>query len=220
MHFYHPWDLTPRQASALQADLAGKVVIEGEPAVNIIGGVDVHPAGGNGMIRAVITLLSFPALEPLERQSAMVKEKFPYVPGLLSFREGPAVMAAFQKLKHQPDLMLFDGQGIAHPRRFGLASHMGLLLDIPSIGCAKSRLFGTHDEPGKAKGEFAYLLDKQGEIIGAAMRTRDGVKPVYVSVGHHVGLDFALRTVLDCCTKYRIPEPLRLAHKAAKGGEE
>lgn len=217
MFFYHPWNLTPKEAVALQSDLAKRVVTEGKPSINFVAGADVHPAGKTDMMRVAICVLSFPALELVEQKTALVKASFPYIPGLLSFREGPAVMAAFHKLSQQPDIILFDGQGIAHPRRFGLASHMGLLLDIPAIGCAKSRLYGSCGEPGPVKGEFSYLLDDGGGIAGACLRTRNNVKPLYVSVGHNVSLDFALNTVLACCVKHRQPEPLRFAHHAAKG---
>ena len=196
--------------------MAQKVISEGEPNVNFIAGVDVHPAEKTGLMRAAICVVSYPALEPVEIKTALVTASFPYVPGLLSFREGPAVLAAFQKLKRQPDIILFDGQGIAHPRRFGLASHMGLLLNIPAIGCAKSRLYGDCGEPGPKKGDLSYLLSKDGEIIGACLRTRANVKPLYVSAGHNISLDFAVKTVLACCVKHRQPEPLRLAHRAAK----
>lgn len=216
MFFHHPWDLSPKEAVALQSSLAKKVITEGEPAVNFVAGVDVHPAEKAGMMRAAICVLSFPALDLIEQKTVLVKTSFPYVPGLLSFREGPAVLAVFQKLKQQPDLILFDGQGIAHPRRFGLASHMGLLLDIPAIGCAKSRLYGSCGEPGPHKGDLSYLLNENSEMIGACLRTRDSVKPLYVSVGHNISLDFALNIVLACCVKHRQPEPLRLAHRAAK----
>ncbi|MBI5637348.1 MAG: deoxyribonuclease V [Nitrospinae bacterium] len=216
MFFHHPWNLTPKEAVALQSDLAKKVVTEGEPAINFVAGVDVHPAEKTGMMRAAICVLSYPALELVEQKTALVKTSFPYVPGLLSFREGPAVLAVFQKLKHRPDIILFDGQGIAHPRRFGLASHIGLLLEIPAIGCAKSRLYGSCGEPGRHKGDLSYLFNEKREIIGACLRTRDNVKPLYVSAGHNVSLDFALKTVLACCVKHRQPEPLRLAHRLAQ----
>lgn len=212
----HAWNLAPKQAAALQSDLAKKIVAKGKPAIRFIAGVDVHPADNADMMRAAICVCSYPALELIEQKTALVKTSFPYVPGLLSFREGPAALAAFQKLKQQPDVILFDGQGIAHPRRFGLASHLGLLLNIPAIGCAKSRLYGSCGEPGTHKGDLSYLLNEKREIIGASLRTRDNVKPLYVSVGHKVSLDFALKTVLACCVKHRQPDPLRLAHHAAK----
>lgn len=212
----HPWNLTPKEAVALQSDLAKMVVTEGEPAINFIAGVDVHPVKKTGLMQAAICVLSYPALELAEQKTALVKTAFPYVPGLLSFREGPAVLAAFQKLKQQPDIILFDGQGIAHPRGFGLASHMGVLLGIPAIGCAKSRLYGSCGEPGLHKGNLSYLLNERREIIGGCLRTRDNVKPLYVSAGHNISLDFALNIVIACCVKHRQPEPLRLAHRAAK----
>ncbi len=213
----HSWNLTPKEAAALQSVLAKKVVTEGKPGIKLVAGVDVHPAKETGMMQAAICVLSYPALELVEQKTALAEASFPYVPGLLSFREGPAVLAAFKRLKRQPDIILFDGHGIAHPRRFGLASHMGLLLDIPAIGCAKSRLYGSCGEPGLHKGNWSYLLDGRGDIIGGCLRTRDNVKPLYVSVGYKVNLDFALNAVLACCVKHRQPEPLRLAHRAAKG---
>jgi deoxyribonuclease V len=141
---------------------------------------------------------------------------FPYIPGLLSFRELPLTLAAYESLSITPDLVLVDGQGVAHPRRFGLASHLGLVLDTPTIGCAKSRLCGRHEEPGIEAGSYAEVVDK-GETIGVALRTRPKVKPVYVSTGHKVDLEDAIHWVLECCRGYRLPEPLRLAHQAAGG---
>jgi deoxyribonuclease V len=216
MQFQHPWDMSPKEAVALQSKLAANVIAEGAPDVSFVAGVDVHPVSATGMMLAAVCVLSFPSLELVEQKTARVKTDFPYVPGLLSFREGPAVLAVFQKLKTHPDLVLFDGQGLAHPRRFGLASHMGLLLDLPSIGCAKSRLYGDCGEPGPHKGDLSYLLDKNREIIGACLRTRDNVKPLYVSVGHKINLDSAIWLTLAYITKYRQPEPLRLAHRMAK----
>jgi deoxyribonuclease V len=143
---------------------------------------------------------------------------FPYVPGLLSFREAPAIVAALRKLQSEPDVFLFDGQGYAHPRRFGLACHVGLWIDRPSIGCAKSVLVGVCDEPGRSRGSRSPL-DDDGECIGVALRTRDGIKPVYVSVGHDLSLDSATRVVLACCTKYRLPEPTRRADKLVAEGK-
>jgi deoxyribonuclease V len=139
---------------------------------------------------------------------------FPYVPGLLSFREGPAVLDALDKLKSPPDLLIFDGHGLAHPRRFGLACHLGLLVDIPAIGCAKSRLCGQYEEPGPHRGDTMPLIDK-GEVVGAAVRTRAGVKPVFVSIGHRVDLPTSIHYVLACCRGYRLPETTRWAHRLA-----
>jgi deoxyribonuclease V len=142
---------------------------------------------------------------------------FPYVPGLLAFREGPIVLAALERLAERPDVLIFDAQGLAHPRRMGLATHLGILLDVPSVGCAKSRLCGKETEPGEEKGSWTPLLDR-GEVIGAVVRTRSRVRPVYVSVGHRVDLETAVSLVLSCATKYRLPEPTRWAHRVA-GGE-
>jgi deoxyribonuclease V len=139
---------------------------------------------------------------------------FPYVPGLLAFREGPVVLAALEQVSDPPDVLLFDGQGLAHPRRLGLATHIGVLLDRPSIGCAKSRLCGEHEEPPAERGGWVPLRDGD-EVIGGVVRTRAGVRPVYVSVGHRVDLETAVSLVVACCTRYRLPEPTRRAHRAA-----
>lgn len=164
--------------------------------------------------RAAVVVLGFPGLAPVEQAMARQPTRFPYVPGYLSFREAPAVLAALKQLRQPPDLLLCDGQGLAHPRRFGLACHLGLLLDIPSIGVAKSRLIGTHAEVPEAKGDWAALED-HGEIIGAVLRTRAGAKPVYVSVGHRVSLATAIDYVMRCTTRYRLPETTRHAHRLA-----
>ena len=161
-------------------------------------------------------VLSYPTLETVECRIASTEVTFPYVPGLLSFRETPVLVPVLESLILRPDVLLVDGQGIAHPRRFGIACHLGLLFDIPTIGCAKSRLTGKFEEPGRAKGSRAELKDGE-EVIGAALRTRDGTKPIFVSIGHKVDLESALRIVLGCVGKYRIPEPTRRAHLAAAG---
>jgi deoxyribonuclease V len=148
----------------------------------------------------------------IETASAIKPSRFPYVPGLLSFREGPALIAAARKLKCEPDVLMFDGHGRAHPRRFGIATHMGLVFDRPSIGCAKSRLCGAHKDPPPERGRHVPLVDGD-EKIGRVLRTRHGLKPVYVSVGYKVTIDDAVRVCLECCTKYRLPEPARLAHQ-------
>ncbi|UCC16177.1 MAG: deoxyribonuclease V, partial [Dehalococcoidales bacterium] len=165
---------------------------------------------------ASVVLLNYPDLEIIDIQKASGPLEFPYVPGLLSFRELPLTLAACEKLSITPDLVIVDGQGIAHPRRFGLASHLGVLTDIPTIGCAKSRLCGSHTEPHNKPGDFSHVVDKD-EIIGAALRTKQGVKPVYVSVGHKISLNTAIKWVINCCRGYRLPQPTRLAHLAAGG---
>jgi deoxyribonuclease V len=215
----HPWDLSIEQARALQSQLATRVSAENgfDPgAVRTVAGVDVGFPGGRA--RAAVVVLSFPALEPLDCARAEMEVPFPYVPGLLTFREGPVVLAALEQLGTWPDLFLFDGQGIAHPLRVGLAAHLGVLLDWPSIGCAKSRLTGTHAEPGNDVGDWAPLVDG-AETIGAVLRTRRGVRPVYVSVGHQVDLPTAIEFVLRCTRGYRLPETTRWAHKVAGGAE-
>jgi deoxyribonuclease V len=212
----HRWDLPPREAAALQQELCARVVTRCElGAVHTVAGVDVSTAGGRA--RAAVVVLRFPELEPLEEATADLPLSYPYVPGLLAFREAPAVLAALEHLQSEPDLFVFDAHGRAHPRRMGLASHLGLWLERPSIGCAKSRLCGECVEPGPRVGDWAALRDGD-EVIGAALRTRAGVKPVYVSVGHKLDLDTAMSYILRCVTRYRLPEPIRWAHFVAGGG--
>jgi deoxyribonuclease V len=182
-----------------------------------VAGVDVG-FPDRGTARAAVVVLSYPELSPVDYAVAELSVEFPYVPGLLAFREVPAVLAAVEKLRVAPDLFIFDAQGLAHPRRLGLASHAGLLLDWPSIGCAKSRLIGEFVEPGMQRGATSPLMDGD-ERIGAVVRTRAEVSPVYVSIGHRVDLDTAVRHVFDCAPKYRLPETTRYAHRVA-GGEE
>jgi len=170
----------------------------------------------SGQGRAAVVVLSYPELELVEVATAEGGLEFPYVPGLLSFREIPLLAEALHKVENAPDLVLVDGQGVAHPRRMGLASHLGLLLDLPTIGCAKSRLCGEYEQPDVGKGSASEVRDG-GEAIGLALRTREGCKPVFVSTGHLVGLKEAAGWVLDCCRGYRLPQPLRLAHLAAGG---
>jgi deoxyribonuclease V len=165
---------------------------------------------------ASAVLLNYPDLEIIEVQTASGNLELPYIPGLLSFRELPLTIAACEKLSISPDLIVVDGQGIAHPRRIGLASHLGIILDIPTIGCAKSRLCGSHNEPANEPGDYTDLIDKD-EIIGAVVRTKHGVKPVYVSIGHRISLDTAISWIMHCCRGYRLPQPTRLAHLAAGG---
>jgi len=213
----HDWDLTPEQAIALQRQLADQVRLCGPPLNEIrsVAGVDVSCRWQGTRFHAAVVVLSFPQLQPLEVATASRDGGFPYIPGLLSFRELPVVLEACAKLRHAPDLLLVDGQGIAHPRRFGLASHLGLWLNLPSIGCAKSRLFGEHGEVGERRGEAAPLRAPDGEEIGVLLRTRDRVKPLYVSPGHLLAIEQAGKLVLACGGRYRLPEPTRLAHQAS-----
>jgi deoxyribonuclease V len=215
----HSWDLTPKQAVALQARLRERVVHSDRTGdVRHVAGVDVGFERGGAVTRAAVAVLSFPGLALVDKAVVRQPTRFPYVPGLLSFREGPAVLAAFARLRVAPDLVLYDGQGIAHPRRFGIASHVGLLLDVPSIGVAKTRLVGEHRAPADRRGASAALVDA-GETIGAVLRTRAGVKPLYVSIGHRVDLAAAVRWTMACITRYRLPETTRWAHRLASVGE-
>jgi len=210
-----PWPTDVAQARALQESLRGKVIAGDKlGVVETVAGVDVGFERAGAVTRAAVVVLDFPGLEPREQAIARQPTRFPYVPGFLSFREAPAVLAALEKLRDAPDLLLCDGQGIAHPRRFGIACHLGVLTDIPSIGVAKSRLVGTHGMVPKVKGAWVPLMDA-GEVIGAVLRTRDDVKPLYVSIGHRVSLDTAIDYVLRCTTKYRLPETTRLADRLA-----
>ena len=214
----HAWNVTPEEAIAIQSELRPHIVTENRLGpVKTVAGVDVgfpdrHTA------RAAVVALSFPGLTPLDYAVAEVPVAFPYIPGLLAFREVPAVLAALEELQVTPDLFIFDAQGLAHPRRLGLASHAGLLLDWPSVGCAKSRLIGAYVEPGLERGDTSPLLDGH-EQIGTVVRTRAGVKPVFVSIGHKTDLDTAVRFVLDCAPRYRLPETTRYAHRVAGGDE-
>jgi deoxyribonuclease V len=213
----HPWDLSVAEAKELQGQLAEKVIAEttfDPDDVQTVAGVDVGFEGD--MARAAVVVLALPSLRPVDYAVGQVPVTFPYVPGLLTFREGPSVIEALQELDTWPDLLIFDGQGLAHPRRIGLASHMGVILDQPSIGCAKSRLVGEHDEPGNEVGDWTPLRDGE-EVIGAVVRTRAGVKPVFVSIGHRIDLDTAIDFVLRCTRGYRLPESTRYAHRVAGG---
>ena len=213
----HPWNVTPVEAAKIQKDLKKQVsLIDDFNKIERVGGVDVNYKKGSGKATAAAVVLSFPGLEVWETQVVEGEVSFPYVPGLFSFREIPLLIPALEKLKTTPQVMLVDGQGIAHPQRMGLAVHLGILMNIPTIGCAKSRLLGTHENPSKKKGAFTNLYD-QGEIIGAVVRTRTDISPVYVSIGHKISLPTALEIVLKCTTKFRIPEPLRAAHIASGG---
>jgi len=213
----HRWDLTTARAREVQLELASRVSRDNEiDSAHFIAGVDISVDRVRGVARGAVVVLSYPELEVVETRVVEGKVDFPYVPGLLSFREAPLTLAAFERLGIAPDLILFDGQGIAHPRRLGLASHLGLLLDRPTIGCAKSRLCGSHQIPGLEPGSYAELVDGE-EVIGAALRTKLGVKPVYVSIGHRISLESAIYWVMRCCRGYRLPEPTRLAHLAAGG---
>jgi deoxyribonuclease V len=213
----HPWDLTPTEAIAVQQQLRERVIREDRLArPTRIAGVDVGFEDSGRITRAAVAVLDFPTLEPLEQAVALQPTRFPYVPGLLSFREVPTILQALYRLKLLPDLLLCDGQGLAHPRRFGLACHLGLLADIPSIGVGKTRLIGRHGAVPEEKGSWVPLIDR-GEEIGAVLRTRRGVKPIYVSIGHRISLPTAIDYVLAATTRYKLPETTRAAHRLASG---
>jgi deoxyribonuclease V len=213
--YEHPWQVTPAEAMAIQERLRPVVVTEDDLGpVRHVAGVDVGFLQGNAVARAAVVVLSFPDLQPVEQAVAQRPAAFPYVPGLLSFREAPAALAALAQLATRPDLLLCDGQGLAHPRRFGLACHIGLLSDFPAIGVAKTRLVGQHEPLPSSRGSWRPLTD-DGEVIGAVLRTRDGVKPLYVSIGHRISLESAVEIVLACAPRYRLPETTRRAHRLA-----
>jgi len=201
----------------LQRKLRERVIVEDQlGTVRTVAGLDVGPEGDGRVMRAAVAVLSFPDLKTADQVVARRPASFPYIPGLLSFREIPALLDALAKLGAMPDLLLCDGQGLAHPRRFGLACHLGVLTGMPSIGVAKSLLVGEHGLLPQARGSWRPLVHK-GEIVGAALRTRSGVAPVYVSIGHRVSLATAIDYVLACAPKYRLPETTRAAHRLASG---
>jgi deoxyribonuclease V len=215
--FDHDWDMTPVQAQEIQRELAKRVSKKCEiHDVSLVAGVDISSPDADGVATGAVVVLHYPELEVAECKTAKQRLSLPYIPGLLSFRESPLILAACERLSLTPDLILVDGQGVAHPRRLGLASHLGLLWDKPTIGCAKSRLCGRHEPVAPEPGCSAQLID-DSEIIGAALRTKKWSAPLYISIGHKVDLATALQWVLNCCRGYRLPEPTRLAHLAAAG---
>ena len=208
----HPWPKNYKDAVRVQERLKSRLVMEDRIGdVRLVAGADVSYDKGSDYYHAAVVVLKFPEMETVEEVHASGRAPFPYIPGLLAFREGPIVLRAFRKLKMRPDVVLIDGHGVAHPRGFGLASHMGVLLGIPTVGCAKTVLVGEFKEPARGRGSQSPLVYKNAEV-GRALRTKDGIKPVFVSVGHMVSLDKAINIALECCTKYRLPEPTRRAH--------
>lgn len=212
----HKWNVPYKEAIAIQRKLKEKLILADDnktESISIVAGADISYSKGSSVVFAAIILMTYPDLETIEEAFCVEEASFPYMPGLLTFREGPALLNVFKKLKHSPDVIIFDGQGIAHPRGIGLASHMGLFLDTPTIGCAKTRLVGTHGNVGMTVGNFSYLLHNH-QTVGAVLRTKSGVKPVFVSQGHRISLERAMNMVLSCCRGYRLPEPIRKAHLA------
>jgi deoxyribonuclease V len=208
----HSWDVDPAEARALQVSLASQVDVTTPLGPwQTVAAADVSYNKFSEWLYAAVVVVRAETLEVIERVGVVGKATFPYVPGLLSFREAPVVLDAFRKLTTRPDVVLCDGQGIAHPRRIGLASHLGLWLDLPTIGCAKSLLCGKFDEPGPVRGDRSPLVDR-GEVVGSVVRTRSRVSPVYVSPGHRCDLEGAVAVTLDTSVKYRLPVPARMAH--------
>ena len=217
LNYPHDWQVTPQEAIAMQKELSRRVIKQDALGkVNTVAGVDVGYENAGMTTRAAVVVLEFPALTVREVAVARCKTTFPYVPGLLSFRELPAVLQALEKLKSPPDMVLCDGQGYAHPRRFGIACHLGVVTGIPSIGVGKTRLLGVHKPVPNTRGDWRPLLDED-ECIGAVLRTRVDVKPVYVSIGHRLLLPTAISYVMRCTPRYRLPETTRQAHRHASG---
>jgi deoxyribonuclease V len=211
----HAWNVTPREAVQLQRDWAPRVELSDRvDAVHLLAGVDVGFEAGGSVTRAAVAVLAFPSLELVESAIERQPTVFPYVPGLLSFREIPALCGALDQLEQSPDLILCDGQGYAHPRRFGLACHLGVLRDVPSIGVGKTRLVGTFDPVPDRRGAWTPLIHKE-EVVGAVLRTRRGVKPVFVSPGHRLTLEAAVAWVMASTPRFRLPEAIRHAHRLA-----
>ncbi|HET6460154.1 MAG TPA: deoxyribonuclease V [Syntrophales bacterium] len=215
--YLHPWDITSyNKAVNIQAQLKGKLILHDKyfpREIRTIAGADISYSKQNDMFFSAVVLLANPTMDIIEEVSVTERAPFPYIPGLLSFREGPALLKAFEKLTRVPDCVIFDGHGTAHPRGIGLASHMGLFLDIPTIGCAKRRLVGVHGEVGPRVGDYTDLkLD--GRIIGAVVRIKKKVNPLFISPGHKIGLRRAVQVALSCCRGYRLTEPVRRAHLA------
>lgn len=210
----HAWNIGYREARTVQEQLAEKLILRDDHKplkIGTIAGADISYSRHDDLFFASVLILDFETMEVIEESYFSERVSFPYIPGLLTFREGPPLIRAFEKLQRRPDAVIFDGQGIAHPRGFGLASHLGLILDIPSIGCAKTRLVGTFQEPGPERGDFSDLLHDDA-VVGSVLRTRNRVKPLFISQGHRISLATARAVVLASCRGYRLPEPTRRAH--------
>lgn len=208
----HPWDVNYKEAVQIQRRLQKELVIK-KPVrrFRLAAGTDVSYDKKSDKFYAGVIIFNLADMQRVEQATAIGKVRFPYIPGLLSFREAPILLKAFSKIKRKPDVIIVDGQGIAHPRGVGLASHLGLILDVPSVGCAKSRLIGEHEPVGKKAGSQAYIKIN-GKVVGTVLRTRTNIKPVYVSPGHKIDLASAVAVVLKCCHGYKLPEPTRQAH--------
>lgn len=213
---FHAWNVTPTQAIQIQARLRDKIVTRGRVSPKLVAGADLAFLPASDKVVVCIVLLTYPGMALVETVLRVDRTSFPYIPGLLSFRETPPLLRAFRRLRRSPDLIFIDGHGRSHPRRAGIACHVGVLLDRPVIGCAKSMLCGTFSEPGPKRGGVSSLYGSDGRTIGAAVRTRDRVRPVFVSIGHRISLAEAVRLTLRCARGLRIPEPTRQAHLLAE----
>jgi deoxyribonuclease V len=211
----HSWDVSLQEAIEIQIKLKKKIKLcafSHNP--EIIAGADVSFVGNKA--KGAVVVMRWPDFKIIETKFKEIPITYPYIPTLLTFREAPALLECFKKLKTRPEVIIFDGQGIAHPRKMGLATHLGIILSLPSIGCAKNKLYGKLKEVGLNKGDFTYLKTEKGENIGVALRTREGVKPIYVSPGHKINIEDSIRIILSCITKYRLPQPIRAAHNLTK----
>jgi deoxyribonuclease V len=213
----HKWVVSLSEAKKIQNKLKERIKIQPlKKEVHTICGVDTAFDNNNNLSFTALVLVSYPEIEILEEMYVVDKIQLSYIPGFLSFREGPSIVKALNRLTTQPDILMFDGQGIAHPRNMGIATHIGILFNIPSIGCAKSKLYGNYNQVGKKKGDFSYLVSKDCNKIGVVLRTRDNVKPVFVSPGHLIDVKDSKKFVLGSAVKYKLPEPTRLADKLSK----
>lgn len=212
----HPWDVSPNEARRIQEDLKDRIDCKDSIKLNKINTIAACDASfKNGSVKGCVCVFTYPSLKMIETVSCKMKVRFPYIPGLLTFREGPVILRCLGRIRQEPDLVIFDGQGIAHPKRMGIATHLGIILDKPTIGCAKSLLYGKYILPGIKKGSYTYILNDKNDVIGACLRTRDNIKPVFVSYGYKISLETSVKLILSCVTKYRIPEPVRSAHRMA-----
>ena len=208
----HSWNVTPKEAVNIQKRLLRYVRIRPlKRKISLIASADVSFTDRYAF--GAVCVMTFPELKPVEYITRRTKVLFPYVPTLLSFREGPVLCRCFKALRNNPDLIIFDGQGIAHPRKMGLATHFGVILDVPTIGSAKSHLCGEWNMPGNEKGDFSYVVDKTGSRIGVVLRTRESVKPIFVSPGHLIDIQGSVSNIIECTKRYRIPDPIRMSHR-------
>ena len=214
--YLHPWNVTCKEAIGIQQELRQRLILHDKDfpgRIKTIAGADISYSKHSDLFYAAVIMMEFPSLDIIEERTAVERAPFPYIPGFLSFREGPAFLKIFENVHHVPDVVIFDGQGIAHPRGVGLASHMGLFLNIPTIGCAKTRLAGRYGEVGNDVGDYADLI-LHDRIVGAVLRTKKKVKPIFISPGHMIGIRKSADIVLHCCRGYKLPEPVRRAHLA------